>query len=477
MSGIAAAAPSATPAARHVHVEVERSPADVLRLVVAAVLLVAAALLSRFFGATSSQFVADVLEGFQHLPAGLVTAVVVIGELLGLGLVVVGGVLTVLHRRWRLLASIVLGIAVASLLFWIVNPGADETATTVSRLQAWYGDIQFEGPSSYALAGVVAITAAVTPWTTRRWRRLWWAAVLAVAVAHFIGTPVSLETVLAVLAGWVGGSAAIVILEAPTRRPTQAAVVAGLASVGVELAELAPASVDARGSTPYFGSLVDGNPVFVKTLGADERSADLLFRVFRSIQPRDLHDGRPFSSLRRTVEHEALVAVMARQLGVRTPPLVAFAPAAPNGFTLAYETIAGHSLDREGDGPGYDELVAGVWEQVSILRAHRIAHRDLRLANVFVADDRVVWLIDFGFSELAADDVLLDGDVAELTASTATVIGPERAVAAAVAGVGVHAVRSSVHRLRPPLLSGATRTALSAQAGVLDRVVTLASSA
>ena len=162
---------------------------------------------------------------------------------------------------------------------------------------------------------------------------------------------------------------------------------------------------------------------------------------------------------------------------MRTPPLVAFAPAAPNGYTLAYETIAGHSLDREDDCPGYDELVAGVWAQVAILRAHRIAHRDLRLANVFVADDRVVWLIDFGFSELAADDVLLDGDVAELTASTATVIGPERAVAAAVAGVGSEAVRSSVRRLRAPLLSGATRTALSAQPGVLDRLVALASSA
>jgi undecaprenyl-diphosphatase len=156
---------------------------------------------------------------------------------------------------------------------------------------------------------------------------------------------------------------------------------------------------------------------------------------------------------------------------------VAFAPAEPNGFTLAYETIAGHSLDREDDGSGYDELIAGVWEQVALLRTHRVAHRDLRLANVFVAEDRVVWLIDFGFSELAADDVLLDGDVAELMASTATVIGPERAVAAAVAGMGPEAVRRCVHRLRPALLSGATRTALSSQPGVLDRLVALAASA
>jgi undecaprenyl-diphosphatase len=121
--------------------------------------------------------------------------------------------------------------------------------------------------------------------------------------------------------------------------------------------------------------------------------------------------------------------------------------------------------------------VAAVWEQVAVLRTHRIAHRDLRLANVFVADDRAVWLIDFGFSELAADDVLLTGDVAELMASTATVMGADRAVAAAQAAVGPAAVRGAVARLRPALLSGATRTALAAQPGVLARVEALARAA
>jgi len=461
---------------RAASVEVERSPADVLRLVVAAVVLVLTALFSRFFGRTSSEFLADVLDGLERLPAALVTVVVAVGELLGLALVVVGGVLVVVQRRWRELVGVVVGIALSVPLFWLVDPRPEDTAGSATRLQDWLGDIDFEGPSSYVLAGVVAITASLTPWISRRWRRAWWAVVMVVAVAHLVGTPVSLESPLAVLSGWVAGSAAVVLLGAPTRRPTRDAVVDGLASVGVELARLEPASVDARGSTPYFGELADGTSVFVKTLGADERSADLLFRLFRSIQPRDLHDERPFSSLRRTVEHEALVALMARQLGVRTPRLVGFAPAEPNGFTLAYETIAGHSLDREDDGPGYDDLVAAVWAQVAVLRAHRIAHRDLRLANVFVGEDRVVWLIDFGFSELAADDVLLAGDVAELMASTATVMGADRAVATAVAVLGPEAVRPAVERLRPALLSGATRTALAARPGVLAQVEALARS-
>ena len=174
------------------------------------------------------------------------------------------------------------------------------------------------------------------------------------------------------------------MLGAPSRRPTREAVIEGLRSVGADLEQLEPAAVDARGSTPYFGTLRDGTRLFVKTLGEDERSADLLFRLYRRIQPRDLHDERPFSSLRRTVEHEALVAVMAGHVGVLTPPIVAFAPAHPNGYTLAYEAVAGHSLDGEPDGDGFDDLVRAVWVQVAILRRSRIAHRDLRLANVFV---------------------------------------------------------------------------------------------
>ncbi|HEY6532853.1 MAG TPA: phosphotransferase [Acidimicrobiales bacterium] len=448
--------------------DVERSPADVLRLVVAAVVLVVVTVLSRVFGDSVSSFVADVLEGLKHFPSVLVTLVVLVGVLLGLGLIVVGGVLAVLQRRWRLLVGLAVAVVVSVPLVWATQPSAGEAASSVADLQDWLGDVTIEGPSAYTLAAVVAITAAVTPWAARRWRRAWWAAALGVAMAHLVGAAVSFETVLAVLCGWTAGAASVVALGAPSRRPSQEAVVAGLESVGLDLVRLEPASVDARGSTPYFGDLADGTPVFVKTLGVDERSADLLFRMYRSIQPRDLHDERPFSSLRRTVEHEALVALVARESGIRTPPLLGFAPAEPNGFTLAYQAVAGRSLDREPDAADLDELIRAVWGQLLVLRRTRIAHRDLRLANVFVGEDREVWIIDFGFSEIAADDVLLDGDVAELLASTTTLIGADRALAAALDVVGADALHRSGARLRPALLSGATRTTLGQQPGVLD---------
>ena len=192
------------------------------------------------------------------------------------------------------------------------------------------------------------------------------------------------------------------------------------------------------GSTPYFGGPATSTRLFVKALGRDERSADLLFRLYRRLQPRDLGDEKPFSTLRRTVEHEALVSLTARDLGVRTPRLVAFATAAPDGFVLAYEAVDGRSLDRVAVADLTDAVLDEVWQQLVTLRAHRIAHRDLRLANMFLADDGRVWLIDFGFSELAASDVLMATDVAELLASSATTVGADRAVAAGTRAIGEH---------------------------------------
>jgi glycosyltransferase 2 family protein len=277
--------------------------------------------------------------------------------------------------------------------------------------------------------------------------------------------------VSAFLLGWLSGSAMLVALGAPSRRPSVTSVNAGLAAVGVPMQTLEPASVDARGSTPYFGVTSDGEKLFVKVLGDDERSADMLFRLYRRLQPRDFGDERPFSSLRRTVEHEALVALAASELGVRTPPVRAFAAAEPNGYVLAYAAIEGRSLDRLEPEEFDDDVLAAIWALVSQLQRHRVAHRDLRLANIFRDDDGQIWLIDFGFSEMAASDLLLANDVAELTASSSLVVGADRAVRHALRAVDDPArLRLAADRLHPWALAGATRTAHKGRPGLLDDV-------
>ena len=138
------------------------------------------------------------------------------------------------------------------------------------------------------------------------------------------------------------------------------------------------------------------------------------------------------------------------------------------GFLLAYARTAGDSLDRVPDEAITDDVLRGIWQGVQTMRIHRIAHRDLRLANVMLAPDGRPWMIDFGFAEIAATDQMLDTDVAELLSSTALKVGVERAVDAAVAVIGKPAVASAAPRIQPLALSTATRKSLVARKPLCD---------
>jgi undecaprenyl-diphosphatase len=190
--------------------------------------------------------------------------------------------------------------------------------------------------------------------------------------------------------------------------------------------------------------------------------------MFRYVQRHDLGDERPFSSLRRAVEHEAFLALAARDVGIQTPRLRVLAAAEPNGFVLAYDAVDGKSIDGLDPSAITDDVLGAIWTQIALLHMHRIAHRDLRLANIFLASDGVIWMIDFGFSELAASDLLIANDVAELVASSSVVVGPERAAAHALAAVDADTRTAACDRLQPWALSGATRSAVKENPGLLD---------
>ena len=124
-----------------------------------------------------------------------------------------------------------------------------------------------------------------------------------------------------------------------------------------------------------------------------------------------------------------------------------------------------------------DDVLEQAWTQLARLRLHGIAHRDLRLANVFLDSSGQLFLIDFGFSELAAEELLLQTDVAELLASSAVVVGAQRSVTSAIRGLGAEPVVQAAVRLVPGRLSGATRTAMKAHPGLLDDLRTRAAAA
>ncbi len=449
---------------------VERaSPVDVLRAVVAATTLVVLLVLGLLFADGIQGFLAELLGGIGAIGDSVITAVVLATRLLVVTVIIGGVGAAVMTRQWRLLLTGLAAAALGSTIAGVAAGAIDLTEPALVHPTVSLGGIsggQFPGPSG--LGAAAGLLTAASPWLGRRWRRVGWVLVIGLAISRFVMSPVSLDVAIALCGGWLAGSIVLIVAGSPARRPRGQAVADALVGAGVPLASLSPADVDARGSTPFFGRTTDDRRVFAKVVARDERSADLLFRLYRSLTPRDLGDERPFSSLRRMVEHEALVSLMARSVGVATPRVLAFAAAEPGGFVLSYEGIDGSSLDGVEPDRLTDEVLDAIWSQIETLRYHRIAHRDLRLANVFLSDEGEVSLIDFGFSELAASDLLLRTDIAELLASLSLSVESHRAIAAATRALGPDAVADAAERLEPGALSGATRTAYKRRPGRLD---------
>jgi glycosyltransferase 2 family protein len=446
-----------------------RSPSDLFRLVLALALLTLGVVFATATRDTLQGLEGDVHDLFDGLPRTVRRFTTGLIQLVALAAPIATYLTLAALRRWRTL----LLAALAQVGAMLVVVGVEEAVDRVSppgiaaarEGPGWITEAHY--PGSAYLAGVAAAVTVVAPALPRRWRRWAWGTVAALLAGRVVaGTAGPVDMVATLATGWAVGLVVLLAFGVRDRRPGAGAIVAALDRGGMPVTAFRPAAVDARGSTPWFATFADGTAGFVKVLSSEERSADLLFRLYRAIRLENVGDERPFASLRRTVEHEALLALQAAAVGVRTPRFVGLAAVGDGSLALAYEAVAGRSLDRVDPADVTDDVLAATWEQVAVLRRHRIAHRDLRLANVFLAEDGRPWIIDFGFSEMAVADEVLDTDVAELVASTALVVGTDRAVAAARAVLGPEALAAAAPRLQPLALSGATRSGLAARKGM-----------
>jgi uncharacterized protein (TIRG00374 family) len=458
-----------------------RSPVDFMRLIVAAVAVGLSLLGLSYLQETAAGLEDDFAEISRAVPAFFTVTIYATFGIIASFVPAIVFFWILIRRRWRLfglylLTSFVVKVLMNLLLADIIADRA-QAPEPPANLPSWTTDLVYSPAGMGSLAAALVVTG---PWLSRRWRRTAWTfLLLIIPFEMFVGLDVPSGLLVGLATGWFVGSAAVVAFGSPQRNPTAQQVAEGLSDAGIYLDQLKRAAVDARGSTPYFGVGGDerhfgvgaeGQRYFIKVLGADERSADLMFRVYRWLRLSGIGDELPFSSLRRAVEHEAMVSAMAQRAGVETPPIVAPVSLVDNSMALVYERVDGQSLDSLESERFTPDLLRRIWQQVAVLRDHRIAHRDLRLANVFITDDGDPLIIDFGFGEVAADDLLLNQDVAQLVVSTSVEAGAERAVAAAVDVVGPEAVAAAAPRMQPLLLAGATQSALKEQKGLLDAI-------
>jgi uncharacterized protein (TIRG00374 family) len=446
-------------------------PSDLLRLGLGAFGIVVVITVAAFAQGTASGLESDVEKGTAQAPALLISLTGLAASVAVL-LVPVAFALERLIKRDGLriadgvLAAVLAHGASLAIDLWVTEaaPGSVEDALTKQL-----GDGVASTPVHSYLAPVIAYMTAVGMARRPRWRVLLWAVLLLDAFAVLIAgysTPFSIA--VTVLVGWSVAYGTLYAVGSPNVRPTGQTLLAGLrrvgfrpdTAVGVEDPGTEGEQSETDRGRRYRVTLEDGAELDVTVVDREQQAHGYFYRVWRRLALRGLSQPRSTQSLRQALEQEALLAYAAIAAGANAPRLIATSELGPDAVMLVYEHIEGRSLDTLTDEEITDDLMRAAWHQVWALQSRRIAHRRLIGEALLVAPSGAVYLTDMRGGEIAAGDLVLRMDVAQLLTTFGLRVGAGRSVASAVEVLGPDLVADSLPLLQPIALSRSTRTTL-----------------
>jgi uncharacterized membrane protein YbhN (UPF0104 family) len=421
---------------------------DIVRLVLSAVLLVAVVTSSLI---TRNEWVA--LEKSISGIVGVLTPtqsnlVYLLYGLVILALPFVILIALIAARQWKLLGAYAAAGIAAVLALSVTGNGiaaprwhfdlSDRLRTVLSQF--------LDDPRWIAM--LAAVLTVSGPWLPAHWRRWWWALLLAFVPIHLVvSAVVPARSLLGLSVGWFVGALTVLIvgtpaLDVPLDGAIRSLVRNGFKVTGLTVVRpagpgplvLTASSTEADGSTTQ---------AVVEMYGPNQRSGGFLRQAWRWLRLRNSETSPLIASMRRAVEHRALMAIAVGDVGVANTAPIAVA-ALDRGWTLyARSPERGTVIDAVA---GEEGVVKRIWESLKTLHSHQIAHGDLRTKEITLDYGRALFG-GFGSAEFGASEVQLQADIAQLLVSTTATFGAEPAVCAAIDAFGRDTVLTASRRL------------------------------
>ncbi|MGX1912289.1 lysylphosphatidylglycerol synthase domain-containing protein [Streptomyces phaeochromogenes] len=444
-------------------------PSDLMRLLVGVLAIALLLAIAAFAHGTTSGLAQDINKGTDEAPdllikiAGLASSIAIL-------LVPVAFAIERLIKRDGLriadgvLAAVLAhGVTLATDL-WVAKAAPDSIQKALTQPSP--GDIQaLTDPVHGYLAPVIAYMTAVGMSRRPRWRAVLWVVLMLDAFSMLVtGYTTPFSIILTVLIGWSVAYGTLYAVGSPNVRPTGRTLMAGLRHVGFHPVSAArdetPEALDGDRGRRYFVTLQDGPPLDVTVVDREQQAQGFFYRVWRRLTLRGITTRRSLQSLRQALEQEALLAYAAIAAGANAPKLIATSELGPDAVMLVYEHTGGRTLDSLPDEDITDDLLRDTWHQVQALQSRRIAHRRLAGDAILVDRSGTVILTDLRNGEIAAGELLLRMDVAQLVTTLGLRVGAERAVASAVGVLGPDAVADCLPMLQPIALTRSHRATL-----------------
>ncbi len=441
-----------------------RRPLDLARFAVAISLVLGTIALGYFATSTTAGLDTDIEGGVALLPSLVVLALNVVGGIGSLGLPIAGSISLIVRRRLRQLfdslVALFLAVTVLSIVSIVIG-GLDSPRLLIAMAGS---TSSANGSTAPILGGILAFITVARLMSRRPWNVLSSVVMVSLILVTLLSSGIALAGIgFSLAVGWAIGLLTRYALGTSTTRPSGAAVAAAMERGGYPITELRIANLTSRGRR-YSAITRNGDPLRITILDRDLEGAGLVNAAWTSLRLRD-EPGKGAFNLRKAVEHAALVAYAAQAAGAPVPRLLLATEVGPDSVALVYQQIPGTPFNELTDIT--DTELDSAWRAIRTLHEHQMSHRALSSRHLLRGPENSTWLLGTDQGSIAASDVAIRLDLAELLCSLAMLTSVERSVSSARRVLGSDAIARALPALQPVALSPGTRKALRKHKGMI----------
>jgi glycosyltransferase 2 family protein len=471
-----------------------RVPADLLRCVIALIEIVLVAGLGVLARATADGAEYDIVKASNVLPGAMVSVLGFAAHAALLILPVALAVRLLIRRQPRRLAE---GVAAGGLAVGVVlvlnqllrGPGTEglydvltaihHAGKTVPALD-WY------------LSGLTAYVTVIGLSGRPRWRTIFWLAVAFYGVASLaVHQTTVFSLVITLLLGRACGAGLRYAFGAISERPSAVEIAEALGTVEAPVVAMRRITDSSAETRKYAATLQGGSRLDVTVFDREQQAADAFYRLYRRLRLTTQVSRSAPLTVERAIERRALLTYATEDAGVPTPRLRALVRVGPEASAIANDSHDGTTL-AELARPPTDAQLGQVWDVVLRLHSRRVTHRALTADRILLTSDghgrgdgedqapglgaphrdggrggEEVMLLEPGNGDVAASDLQLRLDLAQLLAELALLVGPDRAVASARQKLSADELADVARLIQPVVLYRTTRMAASRHKDVL----------
>ncbi len=422
---------------------------DILRLVSAGVFLVivvTSSLITRYEWEALERSISEIVGVLTPTQSNTVYLVYGIAILALPFMILIG---LVLARQWKLLGAYAAAGVIAILSLSITGNGI--------AAPRWHFDLtdrldtvasQFLDDPRW-IAMLAAVLTVSGPWLPARWRRWWWTLLLAFVPIHLVvSAVVPARSLLGLSVGWFVGALVVLVVGTPALEVPLDGAARAMARRGFGVSALRVVRPAGRGPMLLCATQDRGRAdpdeglAIVELYGPHQRGGGFLRQFWRKLRLRDSETAPLQTSMRRAIEHRALMAIAVGDVGLANTAPIAVS-ALERGWTLyAHRPAQGIPIDECAD----QTPVARLWDALAVLHSQQISHGDLRSKEITVVDGTPLFG-GFSLAEYGASEAHLHNDIAQLLVTTTDLYGADKAVAAAITVFGNDAVLAASRRL------------------------------